>query len=237
MPLRRPDDSAILAEARAECVKEPKRHQDKEENCEARSNQAEFVQVYLPKKIQLYLDEYFPPSTAFAWGFEGKLGYRQFAFFDPARLADAEADRWSAGAKAFGALYPHDGKTALTGSVAWEHGHTEGDAAAVCLAAAAPGICPVKVVGPPISEDRVIFSLGLRSFVDTPKFLIKRIGLAPTVNYEAKSDRWGVDLPVYLVPGQDGGLTGGLRLGYVTGKGEDDLVFGLFVGAAFSLFQ
>jgi hypothetical protein len=239
--LRKPKDVSIeedmLGRAQRECLRQNANAPDIEKICATNNDRNLLIRTYLPLEYPVLLQGRFPSGAASSLGFEAKLGYREFGFLDPAALVDAKAKRWSVRAKLFGAYYPTNGRTALTASAAWERGYAEAGEAAVCLGAVTPGICPLAIVGPPVREDRALFSLGLRSFVDTPGFIIPRIALAPSVNYEAKDDIWGFDLPLYLVTNGDRALTGGLRVGYIAKPGEDDLVFGLFVGAAFSLFQ
>jgi hypothetical protein len=97
--------------------------------------------------------------------------------------------------------------------------------------------CLSGPVGAPARKEKLLTSVEWRRlYVLQPTnplttFGIKTLGASVQFTYDAHNDEYGIDLPIYLVPNDKGGLTGGVRLGY---KSEDhDIVAGVFVGAPF----
>jgi len=66
------------------------------------------------------------------------------------------------------------------------------------------------------------------------KGFIGRWALAPSITFDALTDDYEFDVPVFLVGDADGKLTGGVRFGY---SNDDKAIFGVFIGSAFDLFK
>ena len=58
--------------------------------------------------------------------------------------------------------------------------------------------------------------------------------ISPTLSMNVSDGTWGAELPIYLLPGSDDTLTGGIKIGYTSEK--KDVTFGIFIGAAFGLW-
>lgn len=58
------------------------------------------------------------------------------------------------------------------------------------------------------------------------------LGYSFKVTHDFESGATGIDLPIYLIRGKDGELTGGVRLGW---NSEDDFVAGVFLSSPFKL--
>jgi hypothetical protein len=80
--------------------------------------------------------------------------------------------------------------------------------------------------GPPVGDLEGLISLETRHFIEIAPD--RHIGLAPQATYLFDEDNLVLELPVYLTPGDDGVLSGGIKFGYESK--EDDFAVGLFVG-------
>lgn len=93
--------------------------------------------------------------------------------------------------------------------------------------------------GAPVEVERGLFSISstLALYGSESKEKLK-FGIAPNVTYDALSDGYEVDLPIYFVPNDDGALTGGIRATYTNseqmdGSRDGNFTVGIFVGLAF----
>ncbi|MBA6256434.1 MULTISPECIES: hypothetical protein [unclassified Colwellia] len=87
--------------------------------------------------------------------------------------------------------------------------------------------CISGSIGTPIKESKNIISLHYRKS-------FKSFSISPSINFDDKSDEFGVDIPVFLFTSSDKQFVGGINLGWTTL--DDDFTFGIFVGKAFSFF-
>jgi hypothetical protein len=226
----------IVVEARAECVKKaPPTEADAQDRCR-RIPTTTLVQEYLPARYTEYLNAQVP-GGALDWGIEGSIGYKRFDYIDPVALTAHDTARVQGAAKLFFAYYPKPVATAITGSIAYQRGFEAADAVTLCPAPGGPG--PVTCVsgspGAPERSGGLLISLGLRHRFFGGDGAPLGVAAAPLVTYDALDEVWGVDVPIYFFRDKKAGLSGGVRGGW---RSDDKKVrFGVFIGAAFSLFQ
>lgn len=105
-------------------------------------------------------------------------------------------------------------------------------------------ICPPNVVDPatqcmtarasaPNRNENFLISAGFRYRLIDANGDLGRFAIAPVVNYDVIDDVWGIELPIYFIPGDNNSLTGGIRLGWVSNR-EDEFTASVFVGTTFN---
>ncbi len=231
-----PAMAALEAKAVAAC-KADVRVSDKND-CDVDTNRQGILSTYLdPEEYRSYLSGGFPGGTSLAFGLSGRVGYRKFSYLETPATTKASAERvpWSVGG--YVTLFPGVTAASLTGGVEFQRSYKAGATQTICPVAlgAATVICTTGAGGEPTRKDGLLLSIEGRRLFPTSSLLVPTIGLAPQVTYDALQDRLGLDLPVYLVSDEKGGLLGGVRVGWTNGDGG--FVAGVFVGSAFSLFR
>lgn len=216
------DDIAVLAKAK-----------DKKKDYCFSADSRSVIKDYLPDKRRAYASEFFPDG-AWSLGIHGSVGFDRFSYVDAATLAAGKTSKvgWSAGISAtkYFSLSP----TAITATFDYEAAWKEQDKKILCPSgpSTAPVTCVSNHVGPPQLERSGIARLNLRHrFSDAKGNGL--IGISPTVSVNVSDGTWGAELPIYLLPGSDDTLTGGIKVGYTSEK--KDVTFGIFIGAAFGL--
>jgi hypothetical protein len=175
-------------------------------------------------------------SDLLAIGLHGGVEWQSFDYFDPLSLAENEEDHksWEFG----GSLtwYLRETPTAFTVSAEYERAYESVDEVILCPApvGATPATCVQGPNAAPALEKAVKLTANLRHRFFAGDRL-SNIAISPRVTFDASNRDAGIELPVYFIPNSDAGLVAGAKAGYTTKK--DDFVFGVFVGAAFGLFQ
>jgi hypothetical protein len=173
-------------------------------------------------------------SAASSLAITGSIGQKKFEFVDPTSLAtDAKKHvSWSLGASF--TLYPRDTPTAVSFSAKYERAYKAAESKILCPAP--NGLTPVTCVNKPVGTPNLDKSYLLGATVRHRFWQGEKLGvlaIAPSATYDTSNDIFGAELPVYFVPSKDGGLTGGLKLGYRSDT--DNVSFGIFLGAAFGI--
>lgn len=200
----------------------------------AKADSRTVIKAHLPGKRRAYASEFFPDG-AWGLGVHGSVGFDRFSYVDATTLAPGKTSKmgWSAGISAtkYFSLSP----TAITATFDYESAWKEQDKKILCPGgpSATPVTCVNNHVGPPQLERSGIARLNLRHrFSDSEGNGL--IGISPTLSMNVSDGTWGAELPIYLLPGSDDTLTGGIKIGYTSEK--KDVTFGIFIGAAFGLW-
>jgi hypothetical protein len=205
---------------------------DKKKAFCASADSRSLIAAFLPGKRRAYASEFFPDG-AWGLGVHGSVGYDRFSYIDATTLAAGKTSKvgWSAGISA--TKYFSRSPTAISATFDYESAWKEQDKQILCPASSpAPVACVNNHVGPPQFERSGIARLNLRHrFSDSNGNGL--IGISPTASVNVSDGTWGAELPIYLLPGSDDTLTGGIKLGYTSEK--KDVTFGIFIGAAFGL--
>lgn len=192
------------------------------------------IRAHMPTLERAYATSFFTKPLR-AISFQSSVGYGKFGFVNPLTLVPGSQEKvgWSVGASF--TQYSRASPTAFTIGFDYERAYKAQDKRILCPvpSGTAPVTCVQDHIGPPTLDESGLIRINLRHrFVDAKGKGI--LAISPSVTYDAFDNEWGFELPVYLVPGGDGNLTGGFKLGYTTEK--DDFTFGIFVGAAFGQF-
>lgn len=167
------------------------------------------------------------------YGVTGKVGDKDYAFYDPVTLAKSDLDRtpWSAGI--FHSWVAGDQTWIVTAEYAHDVSFKEGDKKTACLAGPGPVLSCVSGSLERVKRvTRDVLSLEARWTPGAPDITKAKIGFAPKVTYDANNDDWGVALPVYLF-GNKEGLTGGVRADW--NSDDHDIVVGVFLTKTLSI--
>lgn len=169
------------------------------------------------------------------WGVDATLGINEFEWVDPVTLTPQKAQRTDWSVAGHVTHYLAGRQLALTGSVSYQRAYEAADEQL---------LCPPNPVDPatqcmtargaaPGRNENLLISAGLRYRTINAEGTPGRFAIAPMVNYDVIDDVWGVDVPIYLIPGPNGSLNGGIRLGYRSDR-EDRFSIGVFVGTTFN---
>jgi len=169
-------------------------------------------------------------AYALIYGAGAKVGYNQFDYNDPTTLAQESRSRTPWSVSGFLTYYGRANKVLASGSYEHQEAYADADTKTVCPVVTPPVTCVSGPLGAPKLSQQDLFSLDLR------KMFSASLGAAATFTYDAHSDVWGVETPIYFVRNPSGdGLTGGVKLGWRSDK--HDLRASIFIGKAFSLLN
>lgn len=181
---------------------------------------------------------------ALAFGLEFSVGHEEFKFRDSATLAESDVSRVPLGAKGSLSIFPWP-RTSLTAALDYQRVFKAAKSRTFCPTATT-GVSTECFTGPfaePGKTEKLITSAEFRKVFDFDKAdFIPQLGIAPRVEYDANSEDFAFNFPIYLAPDDKGKLIAGLQAGYTIsetdatrpGK-EHDFRFGLFVGSSFTL--
>lgn len=176
-----------------------------------------------------------PKSHVWTFSAFAKVGHDEFKFIDAPTVAEKTETEtpWSVGiAYSRAPLW----KRRLY-SVKFEHQrvYEDADQATVCPAPTSDPsvVCMTGALGPPKRDDKDILSLEIR------QRFAGHYGVAATASYDFSNEKFGIDVPVYLISGGD--YSGGVRVAYKwSGEDEDgdrdELTAAVFVSKALTLF-
>lgn len=234
--LRRPDlsDPEVSARMQHLCAELRRSYKEKTGKSEADAIAQECdlgnAKLYLPDRYGDFRSLYWKPSgMRVVWGASAKVGYQNFDFVNTTsgKEESRQETPWSVGL--FLGLNPAQWKTLFTLSGQYQEAFKDAKSGVQCL----PGedgtlLCASGPLGSPKHVTKKLVALEARR-----AFRFASVALTATYDFEAEV--FGVDLPVYLVKGKDGKLSGGVRLGWR--DDTDDFTAGVFVGAGFGVFE
>lgn len=170
-------------------------------------------------------------SNATDFGVEATVGINDFEWTDPTTgmAQQMRHTDWSAAAHLD--LYLPGTQTAFAFSGSYQRAYKAAEEQQYCPPNAAPAACVTTRIAAPTREENLLLSAGVRHRVLGNGILLN-LAVAPVVTYEVLDDVWGVDVPVYFMPGENNTLTGGIRFGYRSDR-DDKFTIGVFVGQAF----
>lgn len=163
-----------------------------------------------------------------------EVGTRKFDYFDTATLGGLSGRKVSYAAGVwFGYLPNLKSRVFFVGGFEAKRDYQDADEATYCpVGTPGPTVkCTTGPFGPPSVETDYKVSGKLRFKLGDAV----PVGLEISAAYDFEDDTWGVEAPIYLLPGKDGGLVGGLRGAYDSKK--DDFQFGIFIGKTFDFLK
>lgn len=186
------------------------------------------VKAYARDKYQSWLELSAKPTAAL-WlgGVSGAVGSEKFDYRDPATLAELSNTEspWSVGG--YLSYMRLSWKTLFTLRGEHKRIYKLPDPTIRCRNPADTTTCLEAPFGAPVAEDLDIVAFEMR----------RRMGdfaIAVSGNYDVGKDRMVVDVPVYFVSDNAGGLNGGVRATWDSETHETKV--GVFVNKAFCFF-
>ncbi len=165
------------------------------------------------------------------FGLSGLISYGEFTYFDPVSSALQEDEQrigFQAGASS-SLVFPNDNYS-LSASAAFQRNYKASTDQAVCPLEPEEGTtfiaCPIRDFGEPMRDDSLLIRGEWRYR------LANSFAISPHLVYDALDDEVRVELPIYFIPDDDSGLTGGVRVGYDSEE-DDELILGVFVSTPF----
>lgn len=165
------------------------------------------------------------------WGLNLNGGPKEYTFIDRTVSTPQDEDhwQWSLGG-GVGSWLPLG---FVTAGVAYKTSYKEGDEANLCtpIEGSNASRCEAFRFGQPARKEGFVGRFEVR------RFFSASAAINPRVSYDAAEDRWVAQVPLYLVPGKEGALIGGIVPGWTSEKGG--ITLGIFVGTSlgFSLAE
>lgn len=204
---------------------------------------AEYLEEKVNRERQLLFDRQLLRKS-FSYGLEASLGYNEFSYFDaaapdatnPLSFAKTDLSRvgWEVGG--YASVFPLP-QSAISLRGRYQDSFKATDTVTLCppFPAGATSVqCTTGAFAIPKQTEKLLLAAELRFWGGSGKGFIGRWAVAPSITFDALTDDYEVDVPIFLVGNADGKLTGGVRFGY---SNDDKAVFGVFIGSAFDLFK
>lgn len=153
---------------------------------------------------------------------------KNFEFADATTYAADEQNHTGLSASAtLGAVL--DDIVYLSVSYEFQRSWKAGDASDICSPLGMMGYssCKSLALGAPTKRTSSLFHLELR------RFFSKSVALGFRAHYDTDADVFSVEIPLYFLQNEDGGLAGGVTAGFRSD--EDAPTLGVFVAEAFTL--
>jgi hypothetical protein len=232
---RNPRAARITRDAAARCEAQVKAGQAEDytiEKCRLHENRWErnfvrrFSGLSIPDLNRLVL------SPVLGFGLEGSAGLNRFRYRTPLTLAENSDTKPQFSIKAYGILFPRDGVSMLTGSALYENGYEAQDDQILCRAVIINpnDDCKSAAPGAPNNTEKLQFELEYRR-VFPPIPGLGRFAIAPRVAFDALSNDYELELPIYLTPAGTDRLLPGVTISY--DSRHDEVIFGLFLRRSF----
>lgn len=196
----------------------------------------EMVHTYFPALYRRYLADTLT-SGATDVGLEATVGINDFEWIDPATFGRQQARHTDWSVAGHFAHYFVGTKTAITASASYQRAYEASEEHLLCPPNPAnpAADCVTARGAAPSRKEHLLLSAGLRHQFMLNGTLLP-LAIAPIVTYDVLESIVGVDVPVYVTPGADGRLTGGVRFGYRSDH-DNHFSVSVFMGAAFSILQ
>ena len=189
----------------------------------------------LGSEARRLIQRYFPRRAAWFLSFKGDVGAESFKYLDPVTFAENEPRKWSpSGSVILGYLTPQN--VYLSAAVRFEKTHKAADKQATCTISdvGVRTACPILTVGGPKEETPKITEGEIRRYVPVGDH---NLGLSGIIRRDWDGKETSIEVPIFFVKDKDGGLSGGVSVGYLWSPKPDNQGprFAVFVGQAFGL--
>ena len=232
-----PYGEQIVARALRACMKANADDPDADEFGGPCSASDQFVHRYALRNYRNYLGAILTSGVT-DYGIEASVGINDFEWLDPITFSNQKARKTSWGIAGHYTQYLVKSPTAFTFSASYQRAYKAADEELLCPPSATDPATQCKTArgAGPARDENALISAGLRHRFMAPDGTLLGLAIAPLVTYDVIDDVFGVDVPVYLIPGKDGDLTGGIRFGYRSDR-DDKFSVSVFFGSTFSLWQ
>lgn len=191
------------------------------------------MQKYSPGDVAFDRQRTTPAATDF--GIQATAGFNDFEWADRISLLPQKDRRIDWAVAGHVAHYLPNSHTALVGSVSYMRAYEAAEEQTICPQSSANrDDCRQVRTAAPNRNENALISAGVRH-----RFFgngtLANLAIAPVVTYDVIDDVFGVDVPIYYTPTSDGGLNGGIRLGYRSDRANEFSV-SFFFGTTFNIF-
>jgi hypothetical protein len=182
------------------------------------------------------IHKYFPRRAAWFVSLKGDVGTETFKFLDAETFAESKPRKWSpSGSIIVGFLTPQN--LYVSGAIRFEKSYKASDTQATCTitALSVQAACPIAVVGAPTVGTPKVTEAEVRRYLPLPDS--HNLGVSAILRRDWDTKDTSVELPIFFVKDKDGGLSGGVSVGYLWSPKPDNQGprFTVFVGQAFGL--
>jgi hypothetical protein len=167
-------------------------------------------------------------SGIYRFGFEGSIGFDQFEYVETTSLGKTTTSELQASGAATFTYYPPDALSTLFLRGEYQNAYEEADQQRICKPVIADPATDCVQEAKPAPEHVEHFNLSVeyRRLFDLG-FAAGMIGISPRATYDVLSDEFEAELPIYLVPENQGPIAPGISLTY--SSKEDDVRFAAFL--------
>lgn len=198
----------------------------------SRDCQSDDVKTYLGKEFRDFQWAIASAKPFILLGFEADVGYHNASYINTSTITQVSQTNevWVIGASLTG--YWARRGTLASVRVNYKQDYTDQTTGTACPAPGPPAVtCLTGALGAPTRNQALSATLELRQVFNVGEH---RIAIGPSVVYDFENDVTGIDLPIYLVPNQDGVLNAGIHFGWRSD--QDNITVGLFVKKSFGFF-
>ena len=154
------------------------------------------------------------PGTVYFAGANGEISPEEFAYVNESDLSDGKVRHTSWSAAVFGGVLLADG-VLVSVNYKRQVAYKANDTVEVCSPIKSPGSlsCSDQTIGPPGDPKR-----SHQTGIEVRKIFNEYFALSPKLTRDWTHDLTGAELPIYFFRSSDGGLNGGVSLGYTFEK-------------------
>lgn len=185
-------------------------------------------------EYQRYIGRFWAPDAGLlSWSLGARAGYVDSTWYDATTLAPSRGrtGQWSASAQIGRAWLNWSVPTALVATLSLQSAPEDAASRTACLPTPAPGqpllACASGPIGAPTRTRTGILSLEARAAVSS------RFAVELQASRDLRNHLNAVHLPLYFLPSDPSGLSGGLVLGWTSEDHKASL--GVFVSQSFSV--
>lgn len=173
-------------------------------------------------------------SPTYAAGIEGSIGLNRYEYRTGPTLTEHADTEPQFSVKLFGTLFPADGMSMLTGSVEYTNSFEAQDDQILCrpVVINPNDDCATAAPGPPNNVETLQFAVEYRRVLGSIRH-VGEFAIAPQARIDALSGEYELELPLYLAPENDFGISPGFSISY--SSEDDEVTVGLFLKKTFSL--
>lgn len=197
--------------------------------------EGDLIEKYAPDYLDDYDRGFFPARTSMRFiGFDASMGREDHKFLDRTNFAVVTEPRTSWEVAGYFGWVTSDTRSSIRFRGVYGQTYVDNDDAEICRTVSTPVSpeCISSADGPPVRTRTGLISVEGRHLISLPDDT--NIAIAPMIAFRTQDSNLNVEVPIYLAPGADGRLSGGIKAAY-NSKG-DEFSIGLFVGVPFSIF-
>jgi hypothetical protein len=167
-------------------------------------------------------------------GLKGSVGVKRFEFIELGTLAARDPSRPQFGASVFGALYLPGGTSAFLVNAEYQNGFEAPKEALVCkpVVVNPDKDCVTGVPGGPHNVERWNLSVEFRNVFELPKLPFD-VAISPKATYDAHSDEFAAQFPIYFLPRKASNFSPGVSATYSSKTGK--VGYAIFMRTSFTL--